>query len=186
MSTHPLVAEYAKQLQNIVARTEDEDEIISLVSPLAKGLALNPEWIENRFFKPDSLTGFSAFLLHEENDHSLGVFAVSWVPGMGVEPHDHGTWAVVAGVRGDERNISYKRTDDRSSPEYAELEVRKETIAGPGDLVCMRTGGIHAVKNDSSEVTVSLHTYGRHVNYTDRSQFNLNTNLVTDFKVDVQ
>lgn len=104
---------------------------------------------------------------------------------MGIEPHDHGTWAVVAGVKGDERNISYKRIDDLSNPEYAKLEVRKETVAGPGDLVCMRTGGIHAVKNDSDEVTVSLHTYGQHINFTDRSQFDLNTNMVKDFKVDI-
>ena len=185
MSVHPLVSEYASQLKSITSKAQNEDEIIRLVSPLASALALNPDWIEERFYEPDKETGFSAFLLHEEEDHSLAVFAVSWVPGMGVEPHDHGTWAVVAGVKGDERNISYIRNDDRNDPNYAELEVRKESVAGPGDLVCMRTGGIHAVRNDSDEVTVSLHTYGRHINFTGRSQFDLTTNEVKAFKVDV-
>jgi len=35
-------------------------------------------------------------------------------------------------------------------------------------------------------VTVSLHTYGRHFNYTDRSSFNLETNEVKPFVVEVK
>ena len=33
------------------------------------------------------------------------------------------------------------------------------------------TGAIHSVRNDSDTVAVSLHIYGRHVNHTQRSQF---------------
>ena len=134
---------------------------------------------------PDSDTGFSVFLLHEEPDHSLAVLAVSWVPGMGVGPHNHGTWAVVAGVRGVEKNTSYIRVDDRRDPGRAALEIRKSTHAGPGELVCMKTGGIHSVRNDGDQVALSLHTYGRHINHTGRSQFDLETGRVADFQVSV-
>jgi predicted metal-dependent enzyme (double-stranded beta helix superfamily) len=30
---------------------------------------------------------------------------------------------------------------------------------------------IHSVTNETDEVTVSLHVYGKHLNYTGRSQF---------------
>ena len=180
------VAEYVNDLHRITGKTEDEAEIFRQVGPLAQRLAGEQSWIEERFFTPDQETGFSAFLLHEEVDHSLAVIAASWVPGMGVGPHDHGTWAVVVGVQGDERNIRYKRLDDRSNPEYAELDIKEESVAGPGDVVCIRNGGIHSVRNDSDNVTLSLHTYGYHVNYTTRYQYDLESNSVAEFKVDVK
>ena len=108
------IAQYAADLRRITAATDDEGEIFDQVGPLAQRLAGEDNWIEERFFSPDPETGFSAFLLHEEDDHSLTVLAASWIPGMGVGPHDHGTWAVVVGVQGTERNIRYKRMDDRS------------------------------------------------------------------------
>lgn len=180
------IAQYVNDLRRITAETEDEGEIFDRVGPLAQRLAGEDSWIEERFFAPDEETGFSAFLLHEEEDHSLAVLAASWTPGMGVGPHDHGTWAIVAGVRGFERNIRYKRLDDKSKPDYAELEIKEESVAGPGDLVCIRNGGIHSVRNDSDDVTLSLHTYGHHVNYTIRYQYDLEARRASEFKVDVK
>jgi predicted metal-dependent enzyme (double-stranded beta helix superfamily) len=49
----------------------------------------------------------------------------------------------------------------------------------------MKTGGIHEVRNETDAVTLSLHTYGKHVNHTDRSQFDLETKVKKDFKVDI-
>ena len=122
-------------------------------------------------------------MLHEESDHSLAVFIVSWDPHNGVEPHDHGTWAMIVGIEGDERNTSYARLDDRSRDDYAEIEVKSETVAGPGNLVCMKNGGIHSVSNDTDQITLSLHTYGMHVNYTERSHYNMENNSAEPFKV---
>ncbi len=139
--------------------------------------------MKSGFFKPDPETGFSAFLLHEEEDHTLAVLAISWVPGRGVDPHDHGTWAVVVGVDGEERNTRFKRLDDRTDPKYAELEVKDEMVAGPGDLVLIKNGGIHAVTNDSDKVTLSLHTYGKHINNTIRSKYDLETHTASEIKI---
>jgi len=179
------IEEYVEDLRGISAATRDENVLFERLSPLAKKLSAENGWIEDRFYEPDEQTGFSAFLLHEEDDHSLAVFAVSWVPGMGVGPHDHGTWAVVAGVDGAERNIRYKRLDDRKNSGYAELEIKNELIAGPGDLVCIKAGGIHSVHNDSDRVTLSLHTYGRHINNTNRSQFDIEARTAKQFLVDM-
>jgi hypothetical protein len=37
--------------------------------------------------------------------------------------------------------------------------------------------------NNTDRVTVSLHTYGMHVNHTERSQFDIEKSLETPFKV---
>jgi predicted metal-dependent enzyme (double-stranded beta helix superfamily) len=176
---------YVADLRRITAETDDEDEIIRRVGPLAQRLAVNKSWLEDKHYQTNAEQGFNAILLHEEPDHSLAVFVANWLPGRGAPPHDHGTWAVVAGIEGVEHNTRYARVDDRSRPDHAELEVKNEIDADEGELICMKTGGIHSVRNETDKVTLSLHTYGRHVNHTVRSQYNLETGEKKDFKVHV-
>src|SRR5512134_1394200 len=97
------IPQLAEDLKTIHAQAKDEHEIIKLVRPLARRAALAKDsWLKPEMFKADAEQGFGVHLLHEEPDHSLAVFAVSWLPGRGTPPHDHGTWAVVASVDGPE------------------------------------------------------------------------------------
>jgi len=180
------VDRYVEDLRLITRETYNEDEIIGQVTPLAQRLVADANWRDEKHYEASSEQGFGIHVLHEEPDHTLAVFAISWLPGRGAPAHDHGTWAVVVGVDGVERNIRYRRLDDRSRPDYAELEVKDGIQAGEGDAICMKTGGIHSVQNETDAVTLSLHTYGKHVNHTDRSQFDLETNEKKDFKVRVE
>lgn len=178
--------QYVEDLRVITAQTSNEDEIIGKVGPLAQRVVADRSWLQPKYYEADEEQGFGVYLLHEEPDHSLAVILVNWLPGRGTPPHDHGTWAVVAGIEGTERNARYKRVDDGSRPDYAELELKQDFDANEGELVCMKTGGIHKVTNETDRMTLSLHTYGRHVNFTNRSQFNLETNERTGFKVRVE
>lgn len=178
--------DYVADLHRITAETDDEDRILAELSPLARRLALDKGWLRagHRVTNPE--LGFQSHLLHEEPDHSLAVFVVNWLPGRGVPPHDHGTWAVVAGVEGAERNTRYARTDDRSRDDFALIEEKHSFEAGPGEVICMKTGGIHAVRNDGADVAISLHTYGRHLNHTGRSRFDPETGEKKPFLVAVE
>jgi predicted metal-dependent enzyme (double-stranded beta helix superfamily) len=177
--------DYVTDLRHITREAESEDEIITRVGPLAQRLALDKTWLQKKHYEANPEQGFGTFLLHEEPDHSLAVLVVNWLPGRGAPPHDHGTWAVVSGVEGLEKNISYWRINDRARSDLAELEVKKETIAGLGELVCMKIGGIHSVHNETGSISLSLHTYGKHVNHTGRSQFDLETKEKKDFIVSI-
>jgi len=165
--------DYCSDLRAIAAQTSDEEEILQRVGPLARRFVADKSWLQPKHYETDAEQGFGVHLLHEEPDHSLAVLVLSWLPGRGTPPHDHGTWAVVAGVEGVERNVRYKRIDDASRDDFAELEIKHEFDAHEGDLVCMKTGGIHMVTNETDSVTLSVHTYGRHINHTNRSQFDL-------------
>jgi len=175
--------QYVNDLRSIVAETSDEDEIIRQLGPLAQRVVADKSWLQPKHYETDAEQGFGVHLLHEEADHSLAVILVNWLPGRGTPPHDHGTWAVVAGIEGVEHNVRYKRLDDRSDPDYAELAVKEDFAANEGELVCIRTGGIHKVTNETERMTLSLHTYGMHINHTNRSQFDLDTNARTEFIV---
>jgi predicted metal-dependent enzyme (double-stranded beta helix superfamily) len=186
MSDTYSLTQYVDDLRTIVAETSDEDEIIRRVGPLAQRVVADKSWLQPKYYEADEEQGFGVYLLHEEDDHSLAVILVNWLPGRGTPPHDHGTWAVVAGIEGVEHNVRYERLDDRSRPDYAELAVKKDFAANEGELVCIRTGGIHKVTNETDRMTLSLHTYGMHINHPNRSQFNLDTNERKEFIVRVE
>ena len=171
-------------LRRVVSDRADEPKILSQVRPLALRAALSKDsWLEKRFYVADPEQGFGVYLLHEEPDHSLAIFAVSWLPNRGAPPHDHGTWAVIAGVDGPERNELFERIDDGTRPGHAELKKVGEKVFRAGDVLAMRTGQIHSVWNDSDSVSVSLHMYGRNIQHIERSQFDLDKRTQTPFAV---
>lgn len=172
------------QLRSITSQTTDEREIVGQLRPLVRDVCLNPDWVKDDYLKVDEKTGFRVSTLHQEPDHTLAVLAVSWTPGMGVGPHDHGTWAVVGGVQGKERNVNWQRTDDGGRKGYADLEAFSEVTAGAGDVMCFRTGDIHSVDNAGDGVALSLHVYGKHVNHTDRYQYDLESKKMERFIVE--
>jgi predicted metal-dependent enzyme (double-stranded beta helix superfamily) len=174
---------FVDDLRAITGSTSDEHEIIRRVRPLARDLALARTWLEPGHYQGDPAQGFGVHLLHEEADHTLAVFAASWLPGRGAPPHNHGTWAVVAGVDGLEKNVFWKRVDDGLRSGYAEIVKAGEKVFGAGDVVTFLPESIHSVTNDTDAVTVSLHVYGKHVNYTTRSQFDPETRVAKEFKV---
>lgn len=174
-------------LRHLVSGVTGERDILSKVRPLANRAALSRDlWLERRFYRADPDQGFGVHLLHEESDHSLAVFAVSWLPKRGAPPHDHGTWAVIAGVDGPEKNEFFERSDNRSRPGYAELKKVGEKVFGAGDVLAMPTGQIHSVWNETDAITVSLHIYGKNVQHTGRSQFNIEARTETPFVLKVE
>jgi len=178
------IAQLVADLKAIRAQAKDEREILNRARPLARRAALAKDsWLEPRMYEADPEQGFGVHLLHEEPDHTLAIFAVSWLPGRGTPPHDHGTWAVVAGVDGPELNRFFERVDDRSRPGHAEVKKSGEKVFGVGDVVAMPTGGIHVVWNESDQVSLSLHIYGKHINFTGRSQYDPEKQTETPFVV---
>ncbi|MSP67196.1 MAG: hypothetical protein EXQ96_03660 [Alphaproteobacteria bacterium] len=158
-------------LRRIAAATGDELAIIAQVKPLTLRLAATPGWVRPAYLRCDAVQGFGVNLLHEEADHRLAVFAMAWLPGHGIPPHNHGTWAVVAGVDGSERNVFWNRVDDGAKPGHARLVRAGDRLIALGDVLAFGSRDIHSVANESDRVTLSLHIYGKHLNHTGRSKF---------------
>ena len=181
------MSQLVADLRRVCAQFDDEREILRAVRPLARRAALSKAaWLDDRMYHAGATQGFGVYLLHEEPDHTLAILAVSWLPHRGAPPHDHGTWAVIAGVDGPEKNEFFERADDRRCPGYAELKKVGEKVCSVGDVLAMPCGMIHSVWNETDVVTVSLHIYGKHINYTGRSQFDLKKQTETPFIVEVE
>jgi len=177
------LARFAGDLRRVTLDGGSERELFSRLSPLVQRFAGSGTWRDPRHYEIDPEQGFGVHQLHEEPDHSLAVLAVSWLPGRGTPPHDHGAWAIVVGVEGPETNVFWERTDDRSRPGHAELRRVGEKVFRPGDVIAMPAGTIHSVTNESERVTLSLHVYGKHINFTRRSQFDPNEQTEQPFIV---
>ncbi len=180
------VGAFVALLREARARHVDEGLLVARVRVLAGALAeARSTWLHEAMCRPDPDQGFGLHLLHEEADHSLAVFVVTWLAGRWTVPHDHGTWAVVAGLSGEERNVIWRRTDDGARPGHAIVERASQSVVRAGDVIALPSGTIHSVANEGDASSVSLHVYGRHVNYTERSQFDPQRRTETPYKVRV-
>jgi predicted metal-dependent enzyme (double-stranded beta helix superfamily) len=177
-------AQLVSDLRQASAESLDEGEVLIRVRAIAQRAAsCKKMWLEEHMCHPDPEQGFGVYVLHEEKDHTLAVFVASWLPHRGTPPHDHGTWAVVAGIDGAEKNEFWERVDDRSRPGYADLKKIGEKVFDDGDVLVMPQGKIHSVWNETDQVTISLHIYGKHVNYTERSQYDPDKRTETPYRV---
>ena len=108
--------QYVRDLREITTQHSDPVDITDLVAPLAKNFAQSPELRRPEYRECDAEQGFGVHMLHEEPNHDLAVFLVSWLPNRGTTPHNHKTWAVVVGIEGQEQEINDDRLDDGGKP----------------------------------------------------------------------
>jgi len=164
---------------------QNEETIISTIFPLLKNTLSNSEtWMENRFYQVDEAQGFGSHLIYENPDHTLAVIITSWPPHRETPPHDHDTWAVIGCIQGCEQNTLWKRHDNRKNPDFADITRDKMVVCNPGDIISMKSPDIHTVINpEKNGVSVSLHIYGKHFNYTNRHQFDPITRSAQPFIV---
>jgi len=67
------------------------------------------------------------------------------VPGFSPAPHDHGTWAVVAGLHGREHNALFRRVGTDAAGEPL-LEPCGEHVVERGGHIALVPGVIHTIK----------------------------------------
>jgi predicted metal-dependent enzyme (double-stranded beta helix superfamily) len=173
-------------LRDLTRGPRSENEILKVVPDLAQRMVLSKHtWLRPHMCDPTAQESerVGVFPLHEEPDHSLAIFVVSWLPGDETPPHDHGTWAVIAGLEGRETNHWWRRTDDGSVPGYAKVERAGARPIDPASIVAMPGDAIHSLHNDSGAASVTLHLYGRNVDFTERCKFDPVHNTMAPYKL---
>lgn len=185
-SDNYLIENFIADVLEVTSTFADENEILKRVGPLAQRAAANHSWRTDEMYIADPELGFGSTLLHAEPDNTLFVVVDSWLPGRGVRPHNHGTWAVVVGMTGPEHNIFWERIDDGLRENHAELRKIREEVIAIGDVVCLKNGEIHSVENLTDETTLSFHVYGRHLNHTGRFQFDVEKSLAIPFIIETR
>lgn len=133
---------------------------LSRVRDLLIALAARTELFpEDEFTPPDP--GGATYRLGEDADGGFAMYAVAMPLGNRTPPHDHTTWAVIAGVRGEEENLFFQRSDDGSRPGHGALRHAATLPVRQGRGITMLPDGIHAVHCAVEGPLLALHLYGR-------------------------
>lgn len=181
-----VIEDFVKDVLKIIAVESDEGRILEKVAPLAQRAARDDSLIRDDMYLADPELGFGSTLLHSESDDSLFIVVDSWLPGRGVRPHNHGTWAIVVAADGTEHNTFWERIDDGTRENHAELRKISERKISVGEAIGMKSGEIHSVENRTDTTTLSFHVYGQHLNHTGRSQFDIENLLEIPFIIETR
>lgn len=160
-------AEIARVLDKVKALTRDgvDREVLEQVKAELLKVAARAELFPAEEFPPTPLGQSSLYLLRENADHSYAFYASAPRAGHASPPHNHTTWAVIAGVRGREHNKVYRRTDDGSRPGVGRVEVEKTVDIVPGTGLALMPEDIHSIHLGNDGPHLNLHVYGMSVEY---------------------
>lgn len=129
-------------------------------------------WSEEEFAGPPPGEEGPLYLIAEEPDHRFAIYLNVLTPGMNYPPHNHTTWACVAAVSGCEENFLFDRLDDGKTEGRAQIRQVESVNVVPGHGIALMPNDIHAIANNSQEITRHLHFYGRALEVlTDRITF---------------
>src|SRR5580765_2348084 len=155
------LVDQAREIEKNGVSTANLDKIGGLLANLARRADLFPQ--EEFPLGPDG----GIYRLSEDPDHRFALYASAGGPGKKVPPHNHTTWAVIAGVHGAERNVVYDRIDDRARPDFVQLREApaKEKTLRNGDFIAYLPDDFHHIETPAasgagSGTALHLHFYG--------------------------
>src|SRR5690242_9042301 len=151
------LVDQARGLEKNGVTRETLDQIGVLLASLARRAELFPQ--EEFPLGPDG----GIYRLSEDPDHRFALYASTGGAGKKVPPHNHTTWAIIAGVHGAERNVVYDRLDNGARADLVQLREApaKEKTLRRGDVISYLPDDFHHIETPAgSGDALHLHFYG--------------------------
>lgn len=136
----------------------DEWDFLPQIRRQVRQLITNSYWVQTQFLPACSKTGVSILTLYDEIGYPLTVQNVTFAPGVVSPIHNHGTWGVVAVLKGQEKHTFWRRVPGADSPH--QIEPVGERVFHAGEIVSFVPDAIHQVQAIGAEEAVTFHLYG--------------------------
>ena len=177
--------DFVHDMEALLHGQPDQEEIFDQGSSHLSRLINNPDAIPSQFRRPvgkGSRPNHGSYLLHQ-GERGLLVTAVVWGPGDHASPHDHHTWGMIGVMDNALNETRFRRVDDRSKEDFAQLEEGRSAVVKPGEisLLIPEVDEIHQMDNFTDRPTVEVHVYGQDLRGLDRFRYNLETGKITGF-----
>ncbi|MBS9394839.1 MAG: cupin [Dolichospermum sp. LBC05a] len=169
---------FLTEVEDILKNVEDESTRLPEIRMLVRRLIINSYWVQSQSLQPDLKTGISVLLLYDELGFPLTVQTVTFAPGTTSNIHNHGTWGVVAILKGQEKNTFWRRSSNPDFPD--KIEKVGEINLSPGDLISFTPETIHQVQAIGKEPTVTFNIYGE-TNPKQRFEFDVTNHIAKKF-----
>jgi predicted metal-dependent enzyme (double-stranded beta helix superfamily) len=126
--------------------------VADVLRQLAAELALPPA-----DFPPAGPSQELIYALAEDARCGIALYLVSDAPGTVSSPHEHLTWAVIAGIRGVEANTLYRIINSESR----RVGACGEVVVAAGQSLMLPERAIHSTAALGATATYHLHLYGK-------------------------
>ena len=157
-----------------IERTEGVNrDSLEKIRTLLVGLTRRKDLFDDAAFPPPNEAKPNIiYLLSEDPDRRFALYLSCGMPGKNVWPHDHTTWACIAGMGGAEHNRIYERHDSATPGVGTVKEVRSITLTD-GVGVAFMPDDVHSIHSLGTEPTRHFHLYGTSLeNLPDRLAWN--------------
>ncbi len=152
---HREIAAAVADIRGIEARHDVDRSSLAKIRQRLVALAARTDLFTLEDFPPPapgSKNRSSLYRLSEDPDHRFALYANASLGGYGTPAHNHTTWAVIAGVSGEELNRFYDRTDDGGIREKGQHVVRQ------GSGVSFMPEDLHSIHIEAP--LLNFHMYG--------------------------
>lgn len=105
------------------------------------------------FPPPEAAQHSFSYRIAQNDDDELALYVQSVGDGTSAPPHEHATWAVIVGMRGQELNRLYGRCDGETEP-----KVQHEVMVERGAGVAMLGDDVHSIHIEGA--STNFHCYG--------------------------
>jgi predicted metal-dependent enzyme (double-stranded beta helix superfamily)/predicted enzyme related to lactoylglutathione lyase len=174
---------FVAEIEQVVATSVDRRDTIARLKPSFAALLADPTWLHADFRLP--VAGrFVQYAIYRAADASLSVMAMVVPPAVATPVHDHRAWGLVGVYQGRQREKVYRRLDDGTRPDFADLQLAAENILAPGDITTLLPpeGDIHMIETISAEPSISIHVLGNDIGCEHRHRYDVEHKAVHRFK----
>ena len=157
------IAETMERIRAIEKGKGVNREALEEIKGVLMELAARKELFPEEDFPPEANDKgyFPVYRLSEDEEHRFALYMSTSIGEKDVPPHDHTTWACIAGVQGEEENRFYERSDDGSTPGKGTLKQAGGETVRPGVGVTLMPDDIHSIHPRNQAPSLHLHCYGR-------------------------
>ncbi|HEX9868484.1 MAG TPA: VOC family protein [Candidatus Tectomicrobia bacterium] len=174
---------FIAEVEQVVASSEDRRDTIARLKPGFATLLADSTWL-HADFRQLVAGRFVQYAIYRAEDASLSVMAMVVPSGVATPVHDHRAWGLVGVYQGRQREKVYRRLDDGSRRDFADLQQIAENILSPGDVTTLLPpeGDIHMIETISAEASISIHILGNDIGCEQRHRYDVEHKAVQGFK----
>jgi len=171
---------FIQHMDRITQTEASPAKIVAAAKPLLAALLQQPDCLEAQFRKRGK-EAYGRYMLHRAP--RFNVTAIVWGPGDGAKAHNHDTWGLVGVVENEIQETRFRRLDDGSRPDFAELEITAVLKNSAGMVSCLipPEDDIHEMNNVTNRNTVEIHVYGKDLAELPRLRFDMDKKTVKTF-----
>src|SRR5688572_31823279 len=134
MAANYSLQDFIEDLERITRTETSQERIVGAAKPLLAKLVQQPDCIDAKYRKRGA-TAYGRYMLHRAP--LFNVSSVVWGPGDSAKAHNHDTWGMVGVIENEIQETRFRRRDDGSKPDYAEIEAVAVLKNSAGMVSCL-------------------------------------------------